>query len=107
MINVHTTLEKAENMKKQVELKEQQQKEAKKKVEARGIGALLDFKEHYGSYNKPSSTLSEPRNTLGKEYFKYYTGKNKFNYLDNLVSFGGDITTTGLLLNYLQNENKK
>ncbi|MGM9818060.1 MAG: hypothetical protein ACI30B_03655 [Paludibacteraceae bacterium] len=74
---------------------------------ARGIGALLDFKERYGRYNVPSSRASEPLKTLGREYFKYYTGKNKFNYLDNLINFTGGITTTGSLLNYLQNENKK
>lgn len=54
MINVYTTLEKAENMKKQVELKEQQQKEAKKKVEAfEGLTNFLDFTspaKHYEQY---------------------------------------------------------
>lgn len=56
-------------------------------IRTRALGAIMDYQNQYSYHNQPSATLSKPKYyTLGKEYFKYYNGKNLNSYLDNFIS---------------------
>ena len=57
------------------------------KIRTRALGAIMDYQDQYSYHNQPSVSLSKPKYyTLGKEYFKYYNGKNLNSYLDNFIS---------------------